>query len=415
MPSSSFIVPQYGGRCFADLPQTILSWFTGAVSPALSPDIVRGLPDRYDNIVFLYLDAFGWRYMDRHLKRSPLLQRIQSEGVITPITAQFPSTTAAHVTSIHTGLPVSQSGVYEWQYYEPQLDAMIASLLFSFAGDKQRDTLKPTGIDPAKLYPPHTIYQELHRRGIRSTVLQHREYTPSTYSSVVFKGARYVPYATLPEALTILSRLLAARPGPAYYFMYFDRLDHIGHLYGPETPYMDAELDILLMALDHVLFRTLAQQTRRSLVILTSDHGHVDVHPKKTVYLNRDGRFEGYERFFRKNRQDKMLVPAGSPRDFFLYIVEDRVDEALSFFADRLVGMAEVRLVSELIDQGYFGPAPMSEAFLSRVGNLVILPYPGESVWWYEKDRFEQKFLGHHGGLTRQEMEVPLMLYPFGK
>jgi hypothetical protein len=50
---------------------------------------------------------------------------------------------------------------------------------------------------------------------------------------------------------------------------------------------------------------------------------------------------------------------------------------------------------------------------MARVGNLVILPYRGEAVWWYEKDRFEQKFRGHHGGLTPQEMEIPLLMAAF--
>jgi len=39
-----------------------------------------------------------------------------------------------------------------------------------------------------------------------------------------------------------------------------------------------------------------------------------------------------------------------------------------------------------------------------------VLSFEGEAVWWYEKDRFEQKFRGHHGGLTRGEMETPLLL-----
>jgi hypothetical protein len=29
-------------------------------------------------------------------------------------------------------------------------------------------------------------------------------------------------------------------------------------------------------------------------------------------------------------------------------------------------------------------------------------------VWWYEKGKYEQKFFGHHGGLTPQEMETIL-------
>ena len=60
-----------------------------------------------------------------------------------------------------------------------------------------------------------------------------------------------------------------------------------------------------------------------------------------------------------------------------------------------------------LIENGYFGEE-VSLRFRERVGNLVILPYRYESVWWYEKDKFEMKFYGHHGGLTPQEMETIL-------
>jgi hypothetical protein len=66
-----------------------------------------------------------------------------------------------------------------------------------------------------------------------------------------------------------------------------------------------------------------------------------------------------------------------------------------------------------LIDAGYFGPPPMSDFFLKRVGNLVILPHGNQTVWWYEKGKFEQRLHGIHGGLSRQEMEIPLCLYDF--
>jgi hypothetical protein len=31
-------------------------------------------------------------------------------------------------------------------------------------------------------------------------------------------------------------------------------------------------------------------------------------------------------------------------------------------------------------------------------------------VYYYERDRFEKRYWGHHGGLTREEMEIPLMI-----
>ena len=77
-----------------------------------------------------------------------------------------------------------------------------------------------------------------------------------------------------------------------------------------------------------------------------------------------------------------------------------------------LAGRADVLSVADLVREGFFGPTPVSEAFASRVGNLVILPHLGEGVYWYEKDRFVQKYRGHHGGLTRAEMEIPLLLAP---
>jgi predicted AlkP superfamily pyrophosphatase or phosphodiesterase len=408
---SPFIKPQYGSRCFSDIPQTVLSMLTGAVPPAWSLDLFHDLPQQYDRVVVLYLDAFGWRFVDQFFDKIPLLQRFDREGVVAKISSQFPSTTAAHVTAIHTGQTPGQSGVFEWQYYEPLLDKMISPLLFSFAGDKIRDTLNQTGIDPARLYPDRTIYQDLKDHGVRSTILQAREFTPSTYSRVVFKGANVIPYVSLPEALVRLRQRLIEKETPAYYFLYFDKLDTICHHHGPQSPHAAAETEAMLTVLDQHLFRPLDGKLQKTLFLITADHGQVEVDPKTTVYINLDKRFEGYEQFLKQNLDGQWLVPAGSARDMFLYIHEDSLEKAFAFFSDRLEGIADVHRVQDLIDQGFFGPLPVSEVFLARVGNLVILPYAGQSVWWYEKGRFDQKFYGHHGGLTPAEAEIPLLLY----
>lgn len=86
------------------------------------------------------------------------------------------------------------------------------------------------------------------------------------------------------------------------------------------------------------------------------------------------------------------------------------LDEAQAFLAKRLEGKADIIKIDLLIEDGYFGDE-ISPRFRERVANLVILSYRYESVWWYEKDKYEQRYYGHHGGLTPQEMETILYSY----
>ena len=78
-------------------------------------------------------------------------------------------------------------------------------------------------------------------------------------------------------------------------------------------------------------------------------------------------------------------MPAGSARDVFLHVRDELLEEAHNFLARRLAGRAVVYRTADLIAAGFFGAAPVSETFLGRVGNLVVLPYRGEAVWWYEQ------------------------------
>src|SRR5260221_4381150 len=157
-------------------------------------------------------------------------------------------------------------------------------------------------------------------------------------------------------------------------------------------------------------FERMFKGRKKVLFLMTADHGASEVDPQTTVYLNTDPRFAGFERCIKTNRQGKLLVPAGSPRDMFLYIKDEMLDEAQSLLAKRLEGRADVVKTEALIADGYFG-AEVSSRLRERVGNLVIVSYRYESVWWYEKGKFEQRYYGHHGGLTPQEMETILYSY----
>jgi len=393
--NSQFIKPRYDEGGFVSIPVRVENAFASK---------------NYDAVVLFLVDGFGWRFFER-FQDVPFLKRLAEWGKVEKLISQFPSTTAAHITTIHTGLPVGTSGVYEWLYYEPQLDQVIAPLLFSHAGTRERDTLKPTGISPEFLYPRGVFYPELKKLGVDSYMFGTWEYTPSTYSNVVMTGTEQRSFRTLSEALINLSVLLEKQTKPAYIYLYFDKIDALCHKYGPNSPQAEAEIETFLLMMEYY-FERIFSGKKRILFLMTADHGQVEIDPHTTVYLNTHPRFSGTEHFLKANRSGQLLVPAGSPRDMFLYIKDDLLEEAQSFLSTRLEGNADVIKVDSLIADGYFG-TEISPRFRERVGNLVILPYQHESVWWFEKNKHEQQFYGHHGGLTPQEMETILYSYEF--
>ena len=375
---SHFIRPNYGHGCFADLPAALRFFLTGQDRPPVLDALPAAFVQQYDAVICVLADAFGWRFFEQFAEHDPFLQRIANEGVVQKWTAQFPSTTSAHATCIHTGLPPSQSGVYEWQYYEPALDRIIEPLTFAVSGEK-RESLTALGVAPAQLYPPNTLYQSFQQQGITSRIYQHRDIAHSTYTDWIGRGATMCPFLTLAEGLVNLRRDLAQSTTPAYSFLYWDKIDAIGHLYGPDSLQMEQEIANFLFCMERALMQPLRKAGnkngnkggKRTLLIVTADHGQVETDPKTAIYLNRDSRLQGVERYLRTNRQGAYLVPAGSPRDFFLYVHDHLLDEAAHFLTTRLAGVAEVRKTHQMLDQGYFGPLPATSQFLGRLGNLV--------------------------------------------
>jgi predicted AlkP superfamily pyrophosphatase or phosphodiesterase len=408
----NFIKPCYDSYCFANLPATITHLLTGQKEDqALPRDVFGRLPTRYDKVIFLFIDSFGWNFYERYAGKYNFLRTVQAHGAISKMTSQFPSTTAAHVTCIHTGLNVGQSGVYEWNYYEPLVDEIISPLLFSFAGDKTvRDTIKRTSVPAAEFFPKQTFYHILQGHGVTSHILQHQAYTSSTYSEIVFRGGTVHPYRTLSEAFARLAELIRTdNAGPSYYFLYFDRIDKECHNHGPYARQSVEVIDHFLILIDQFL-RTVRGKVSDTLLMMSADHGHVAVNPRTTYYLNQQ--MPEITRYFKTNRRGAPLVPAGSPRDMFLYMKEEHIDEVVNKLRQGLNGKAEVYSTQELLAQHFFGLEEPSDTFLARVGNIVILPYKYETVWWYEEGKFEMHFQGHHGGLTPEEMEIPLLVLP---
>ena len=349
------------------------------------PALVERSLGEHDRVALVYLDAFGWRFAEP-LGDHPLLRRARIERW----TAQFPSTTTVHTTTIHSGLPLAEHGLYEWHVYEPRLDRMITPLWFSFAGDERRNTLLEAGLAPEDVFPAETIYRRLE---VPSHVAMPGGIGSSPPSRCLLAGATVHDFGAAAEGLATLARALG-REERAYGTVYLPEVDALMHEAGPDVPEVAERFGALLTAIDE------APWPEGTLVLLTADHGMAAISPERTSYVNVV--WPELPQHLVHGADGKPLAPGGSARDLFLHVLPDRLEEVVAELGRRLEGKAEVRSTAELFPEA-------SAALRARLANLVVLPFAEEAAYWLEPGRFEQRFLGQHGGLSAEEMEIPLV------
>jgi hypothetical protein len=398
--ASGGVRPLAEGYTFAALPATIERLLLGRGDGGLPRPALGDAPDRVERVVLVLLDAFGWRFFARHADDHPLLRRFLADGTVAKLTSQFPSTTTAHVTTLHTGRPVAEHGLYEWNIYDPSLDALVTPLLFSFAGDGVRDTLRRAGVDPRRLYPTETHYRRLREQGVRSIAFHPSSFAPSTYDGVLLDGAEARPYDTLDTAVAAMADAVAERPGPTYAYLYVDTVDAVGHRHGPSSEAFVAETVRCLDAIETAV----AALPAGTLLLLAADHGQVDVDPARTRFVNE--LWPRIRSHLRRDGRGRPLAPAGSARDLFLHTARGAHAHVVGRLRELVGDIAEVHATADLIAEGVIAlPGPRLR---ERLGDVCVLPAPGETVWWRERGRFDMRFRGHHGGLTPDEAHTLL-------
>lgn len=406
--TSYFKKPLYQGYAFSQLPDTIINLLTKESKGGLPKSAIANSYGDYDGVVLFLIDGFGWEFFEKFLLSCPFLMRAVEEGIVSKISSQFPSTTAAHVTTIHTGLNVGEAGIYEWFYYEPIIEKIITPLLFSYAGDKSPDRLIPK-YDPKQIFPFKTFYQKLLTHNIASYVFQSDKIAHSSYSKALCEVATMVPYTTFPSALDSLVDLCCnPKQTPFYCFVYLADIDSMGHRHGITSEFFSNAIIDCWKLIENNFWRPLRKSKKRIATLFTADHGMSPVDPGKTLYLNQFA--PSILPALKKDNQGRILAPAGSCRDLFLHVQEEKLLETARVLEKKLAGIADVILTKKMMIEGFFGVA--SERLQQRIANLVILPYYREAVWWFEKNRFEQHFFAAHGGLTPQEIESICLFLP---
>lgn len=401
-----FIYPCYDGESFYNIVPTIFALFGKKMGkPTLPPKMYQDYIHNNNKIILFLLDSLGYAQFRNFSKKFPLLSSLFKKGRVFPLTSIFPSTTAAAITTLHTGLTPQEHGLIEWHLYLAEIDEIIQTLPFSPLGKKQ----KPGGlikrkIDPRILFAGTTIHWRLKRAGVPSYIFLKKNYAHSPYSNLISKGANVISWSNFSNLFMSLKNLLNHQP-PFYCVVYIDSFDSKAHKFGPSSQKHLAEITRFFGVFQKEFLKKIEKTLAGNVIlILTSDHGQVKVDPEKTIYLNH---YKDIVENFAASRNGKKILPWGSARDVYLKVRKEKLEETIIFLQKKFGNKALILESNEAFRQGLFGRGKPHKNFFDRIGNLLILPYDGNTVWYehLSGELFEHK--GHHGGLSEEEMVIP--------
>jgi predicted AlkP superfamily pyrophosphatase or phosphodiesterase len=407
MTKEKFIKPRYGSHSIAEIVPSIQALFGVPTDREVFPFIKNEI-GKYDKVILFIVDGFGFNHFQKYKKRFPFLNKMSSAGSVHPITSVFPSTTAAAVTTVHTGLTPQEHGLPEWSVYFEELDEVIETLPFRPLKTKGQDTMLKRGGKAGMLFNGGTLYQKLKSQGVESFVFMPKDLAYSAYSAAVQKGSKIVPFSSVQGLAKKFAFVLKNHKGPAYFFVYWGEIDSAAHHHGPNSLEHKQAINKFFGTLEKKFFKKIKTKLfNNTLVMLSADHGQINVNPEDTIYLNK---YPELIRNFAKSRSGKIIPPTGSPRDIFLHIKPKKIEETIKLLQKLLGNKVEILRTSDAYKKRWFGINKPTKRFNNRVGNLLILSRKNYLIWYEHVPGKLFKHKGMHGGATEKEMTVPLAM-----
>jgi hypothetical protein len=343
------------------------------------------------HLIFVLLDGMGMNLL-RHLPPESFMAR----SVRREIRAVCPSTTACALTTVATAAYPSQHGATGWFTYladrQPR-PITIATLPFieRFSGEP----LASRGLKVQDVLPLPPI---LPRMKCQQTLVLTPPYIAHTPYNVWSRGGTPgVGYTSIPNAVDqIIARVMSAGADTTYTHWYMPDVDSICHHKGVDHP----DVIPLVMGIDAELARLADRLAGRARIIVSADHGLIDV-PRENQVLLRDG--------------DAMLEclavpPTGDARMPIFHLREGQDAQAFAAafgerFGDRMILIS----TDEAERLELFGPGRMSGVSRQRFGDFIALPFHPATLAYHPANKpVGELFIAVHAGLSPQEMWVPL-------
>jgi len=381
-------LPAYGSATIAELMPSALAVVAGEGPDPLHLGETLGGVRR---VCVVLVDGLGRDLLEAHGDVAPTLTALRSAGGSRVLDTCFPSTTVTSLTSLGTGLPAGRHGMVGYTAWLREVGFVVNLIQFTRYGATKTGSLLGR-LTPEHLQPNSTVFERASRAGIPAVTVSDARWIGSGLTRAALRGPAYLGWKSEDEIPGLALDALESHDR-VLVFAYDPRLDHTAHGHGVASEQARA----VLAAVDEGIGRLVSGLTPGCAVIVTGDHGMVDV---------TDGRID---------IDDSAALSAGvraiggEPRIRHLYTQEGAADEVAAAWREQLGGQAWVATRAQALDAAWFGPQTQPEA-RSRIGDVVVAYSAEGGVFCQRIDPRQATLRGHHGSFTEAEAKVPMLV-----
>ncbi len=344
-----------------------------------------GLPPADKAVVFL-LDGLGVNSIRELPGHARTLAGALTKTSTT--SAGFPTTTASGLATITTGELPGIHGMVGYTSLDPEHDRVVQLL-----------TGWDARLDPATWQRSRTVFERAADNGIPSFAIGIDRFRGSGFSSAVLRGAEFRAGKRVADRVGEARRLLDENDS-AIIYVYAAEFDHAAHHYGRGSDRAIRALE----ELDAAVSGLSAGLGRREGLIVTADHGSLDVPASSHVLFDREpGLLDGIRHV------------AGEPRALQLHFEPDASPElrerVTTSWRGAEGGRSLVVTRAEAIAEGWFGPT-VDPVVVPRIGDLIVAGR--KAVAYYDSRTATARsraMIGQHGSLSPEETAVPLLRF----
>ena len=389
---AEFVLPEWDSTNFCNIAATV-DRLLGA--PTDRPTVTDHLPPPAEAVVSLFVDSLGWAFLERRLAH-PVLARFLRDGILIPLTTQFPSSTGGCVPTHKTGVRSPVHGVPSLRYFEPLVGDTCDPLRFCRRGDAP-NSLVGAGVTPDAVFTFETRAARLAAFGVPTVSVVPAKIAGSAFNAWADRATAeklaFESFEEIPAAVATALR----RPGRLFVDVYMDDVDKAAHAFGPDSAELDRLMARVLTLVGEVA-KTCADRSAR--LVLFADHGQVATLPGDFLHVDRV--CPRLAAMTRTNDREKPLSPGGGTKALFLFVYD--AEEAAEHLRAGLQDRAFVAPTADLLAAGWFGTQRHPD-FRARLGDVAVIPL-GATHLWVSTDP-KDRCLGAHGGLQRAEMLIP--------